>query len=167
MPAFCSSFARGGEHVVARRSLPARDGRLGRAQRAAEPERALPLLVGQVGVARAEREPVRLADGRADLDPDRHVEVADELADDERLLRVLLAEVGDVGPDHVEELRHDRRDAREVARARGAAEHVGQAGDLDRGREAVGVDLLVRRARTGCRRPHSSASAASRASSRG
>ena len=59
---------------------------------------------------------------------------------DGHLLRVLLAEVGDVRPDHVEQLRDDGADAGEVAGASfGSFEDVGQAVDADGGREALGV----------------------------
>ena len=99
----------------------------------------------EVGVARAHRQAVGLAHGRQHLDPQREVEVADHAPDHRRLLGVLLAEVGDVGADDVEELGDDGGDAAEVlgAAARGVAvEHLGQAAaDLDRGGEALGVDL--------------------------
>ena len=65
-----------------------------------------------------------------DLDRDRDVEVAHEPADDRDLLGVLLAEERDVGPDHVEELGHDGRDAVEVLGAAvRALERLGDAGD--------------------------------------
>ena len=62
--------ARGGQHVggVERAG---RDVALGGAQRARQGGGALALGAGQVGVARAHRQPVGLADGRGDLDPDR------------------------------------------------------------------------------------------------
>ena len=101
----------------------------------------------QVGVARAHRQPVGLAHGRQPLDPDGDVEVADHAPDHRQLLGVLLAEVGDLGLDRVEELGDDGGDAAEVPGAaprRVAVEHLGQALDLDRGREALGIDLLDR-----------------------
>ena len=72
---------------------------------------------------RAHRQPVGLAHGRQHLDPHREVEVAGHAADHDRLLGVLLAEVGDVGADDVEELGDDGGDAAEVlgAAARGVA----------------------------------------------
>ena len=74
-------------------------------------------------------------------------------ADDERLLRVLLAEEGHVGPDHVQQLGHDGGDAVEVAHAAVLAlERLGQAAHVDRGREARRVDLVERRARRARRR---------------
>ena len=84
----------------------------------------------EVGVARRHRQAVGLADGRQDLDLDREVEVADHPPDHDGLLGVLLAEVGDVGADRVEELGDDRRDPAEVlgaAARRVAAEDLGQA----------------------------------------
>ena len=55
------------------------DGGAGGAQGTAEGERLLALGLAQVGVAGAEREPVRIADGGADLDPHGDVEVAHHL----------------------------------------------------------------------------------------
>ena len=69
------------------------------------------------------------------------------------LLGVLLAEVGDVGRDDVEQLGDDGADAGEVPRAAlGALEHVAEARDADRRGEPVGVDLLRRAGRTARRR---------------
>ena len=99
----------------------------------------------EVDVAAAHRQAVLLAHGRHHLDPQREVEVAHHPLDHRRLLGVLLAEVGDVGADDVEELGDDRGDAAEVAGAAAlgvAVEDRGEvAGDLDRGGGAVGVDL--------------------------
>src|SRR6185436_440754 len=84
----------------------------------------------------------------ADLDAYRYVEVSYHAPDHERLLVVLLPEVGDVRRAHVEQLRNDRRDSAKVraSTASGcAAQHVGEALDLDRGREAIRVDLGRRR----------------------
>ena len=119
---------------------------LDRGERARERRGALAVARVEVGVARAHRQAVGLADDRQHLDPHREVEVGDHAADHRRLLGVLLAEVGDVGADDVEELGDDRGDAAEVpgAAPRGVAvEHLGErAGDLDRGGEALRVDLL-------------------------
>src|SRR5436309_3345767 len=81
-----------------------------------------------------------IAYGGANLDPDGHVEVAHEALDHERLLEVLLTEIGGVRPAHVEQLRDDGRDAAEMAGAAapsGAAQYVGHSGHLDCGREPV------------------------------
>ena len=96
-------------------------------------------------VAARERQAVGLAHGGADLDAHRQVEVADQRADDERLLRVLLAEERHVGPDHVQQLGHDGGDAVEVAHAAVLAlERLGQAAHVDRRREARRIDLVER-----------------------
>ncbi len=84
------------------------------AQRPRERRRPLAILGAEVGVARAHRQAVGLAHDRQRLDPHREVEVADHAPDHDRLLGVLLAEVGDVGPDRVEELGDDGGDAAEV-----------------------------------------------------
>ena len=127
--------ARGGDGI----------GRAGGAvQRARQAERALALLRREADVAGREREAVVVAHGRHDADLERDVEVADEPADHRDLLRVLLAEVRALGPDDVEELEADGRDAAEVPGPRFAL----RAGllRLDPGREAVGIELgCVRR----------------------
>ncbi len=97
-------------------------------------------------VAARQGQAVGLAHGRADLDAHRQVEVAHQRADDERLLGVLLAEERHVGPDHVQQLGHDGRDAVEVAHAAVLAlERLGQAAHVDRRPEARRIDLVERR----------------------
>ena len=119
------------------------DGSLHARERPVKRGRARALSRRQQGVAARQREPVRLADGRADLDPDRDVEVAHQALDHRRLLRVLLAEVRDVGADDVEQLGDHGRDAVEMAAAAvGALERLGHAADRHGGREARRVDLL-------------------------
>jgi hypothetical protein len=109
-------------------------------------ERALAVGAAQVDVAARQRQAVALADRGPDLDAHRQVQVGDQAADDQGLLGVLLPEVGDIGPDHVQQLRDDGGDALEV---RGAAvlalERRGQPGDVHRGRRAGRVDLVGRR----------------------
>ena len=125
-----SSSAGGGQHgggVEVAGGLALR-----RPQGAAQAEGALALGRGEVRVAGGEGEAVRVAHGGTDLDPHGDVEVTHQPADDERLLGVLLPEVGDVGGGHVEQLGHHGRDAGEVLGAAllgGAVEHAGQAGD--------------------------------------
>ena len=129
-------------------SDPSRAPLLGRPQGPRERDGPLAVLVAEVGVARAHRQAVGLAHGRHRPDPHREVEVAGHAPDHRDLLRVLLAEVGDVGLNGVEELGDHRGDAAEVLRPaprRVAAEHLGQALDLDVGGEAVRVDLFDRR----------------------
>src|SRR4029079_7435097 len=87
----------------------------------------LPLGRGEVAVARRQREAVLLAhDGRTD-DLDRQIEIAREPLDDEKLLKVLLAEHRRVGRALHEELGHDRGNALEMIRPRRAAQIVGEA----------------------------------------
>src|SRR6185436_10513576 len=75
---------------------------------------AAALVRAQELVARRARQPVRLALGRTDDDA-RIAERAREVAHDERLLEVLLAEVGALGHDELEQPLDDRRDSAEVA----------------------------------------------------
>ncbi len=63
-------------------------------------------------------------DGRADDDLYRQRQVADDALEDDRLLAVLLAEVGAVGLHQREERGHDRRYAAEVAGPLRSLEHV-------------------------------------------
>ena len=94
----------------------------------------------------------------------------DHAADHDRLLGVLLAEVGDVGADGVEELGDDGGDAAEVVGAAPAGSPSRTSvspPDLDRGREALGVDLLDRGRVDEVDAGRLGERAASRASSRG
>jgi hypothetical protein len=79
----------------------------------------------EVGVARGEREAGVFAHGGEDDDLRVEGEVAHEAFDDERLLRVLLAEVGKVCADDVEEDGQDGGDATEVAGTRRTFELFG------------------------------------------
>ena len=125
---------------------PAASGGLGGPQRLGERERALAIRALQVDVAARQRQTVALADGRADLDARRQVEVAHELADHEGLLGVLLAEEGHVGPDHVQQLGDDGRDASKcpTPRATPSSGSV-SAADVDGRGEAGRVDVVERR----------------------
>ena len=116
-----------------------------RRERARDRERAPALLGREPAVARREREPVGVADGRDDADLELEVQVADELLDDRDLLGVLAAEVRDVGPDDREELQADGRDAAEVAGPCLALEPDRSALGLDPGREPGRIELLGRR----------------------
>src|SRR5207245_1301910 len=62
----------------------------------------LTLRRGESRVARAEREAVGIPHGRQDPELHFQVQVLDQTAEDQRLLRVLLAEVGAPGSDDVE-----------------------------------------------------------------
>ncbi len=102
------------------RALAVCDGRSGGCKRAGHGQRLSALLAAQVCIAAGHREPVGFAHSRASLDAHGHVQVLDHASDHDRLLGVLLAEVGDVGRDDVQELRNDGRDAAEVAAPRTA-----------------------------------------------
>ena len=144
MPA-ASSSARAAAMPASSDSSRAR--RSAAAQRPRERDGALAVAGAQVGVSRAHRQPVRLAHGRQPLDPHRDVEVAHHAPDHRQLLGVLLAEVGDVGLTVLKSLATTVVTPRKWLgpAPRGVAvEDLGQALDLDRGREAVGVDLLDR-----------------------
>ncbi len=106
-----------------------------------EDRRGGSLLGRQVDVARRQGEAVGLADRRAGDDLRRDRQVARHLADDHHLLGVLLAEVGVVRPDQVEQDGDDRRDAIEMAGPRGALERPGDRTDRDDGVEAGRIDL--------------------------
>ena len=83
-------------------------------------------------VSRREREAVSIADRGTDLNGKIQIEVADDLSNHRRLLRVLLAEEHDVGRDDIEQLQTHGRDAIEVARPAIAFESHGGAADVDR-----------------------------------
>jgi hypothetical protein len=107
-----------------------------------EGERPLAVLRPEPGIARREREAVRVADRRDDVERDGDVEVAHHARDDHHLLGVLLPEEGHVGADDVEQLAHDGAHACEVARpALGALQHRREPADGDLRREPRGVDL--------------------------
>ena len=92
----------------------------------------------------------------------------DEPADHDDLLGVLLAEVGDVGQRHAEQLGDDGGDAAEVLGAAGCAlEPLGDAEHLDGRGEARAGRPPRPTARTARRRRPAAASSASRRSSRG
>ena len=117
-----------------------------RLEAAVQRERTAALFAAQAHVAARQRQPVGLADGGADLDPHRDVEVAHDAADDRDLLRVLLAEEGDVGLGDVQQLRDDGGDAGEVrGAALGALERGADLVDRDRRGEASRVDLAAPR----------------------
>ena len=101
----------------------------------------------QARVAAGQREAVAVADGGHRGDADREVEVGNQASDDDELLGVLLAEVGDIGQHRAQQLGDDRCDAAEVSAApHGSLEAVGQSAEhLDARREAVGVKLGHRR----------------------
>ncbi len=106
----------------------------------------MPFLVGQIGVARREGETVGIALGRHPDDLDGESLVPNHLPDDGELLEILLSEQGDVGADLVEQPRHHRRHAVEMARAGGAVETLAEASGADRDLGAARIHGLdVRR----------------------
>ena len=82
--------------------------------------------------------------GGDDADLEVEVQVADELLDDRGLLGVLLAEVGAIRPDDVEELQADRGHAAEMPRPELAFQLAAELSDVDPGSVAVRVHLLGR-----------------------
>ena len=87
----------------------------------------------EVAVARTKGEAIGFADGGADDEMDGEVEVADHVAQDGDLSGVLLAEVGAVGRDDVEEAGDDGGDSAEVAGARGSVEACSDVAGVDEG----------------------------------
>ena len=138
-----TALEKGSQSAIA--SLGRADGFLGGTQRPGQGRGPLALLDAEVCVAGAHGQSAVLADRRANAYLHWDVEIAHQTADHERLLRVLLPEVGAVGLRHVEELRHHGGDPAEVfAAAVGgvALKGLGEATDLHGRVESVGVDLL-------------------------
>src|SRR4051794_8856690 len=108
-------------------------------ERSRQSKSAFALLGREAYVPRRERESVIVAHGRQDPDLHAEVQVANELADHECLLRILLAEVRTRGADDVEELQADGGDRPEVART--CAAFGARAFDVDPGSEPGWVDL--------------------------
>ncbi|MCZ7588060.1 MAG: hypothetical protein M5U27_04200 [Gaiella sp.] len=109
---------------------------------------------GQADVPRRQREPVGVAHRGHDGELELEVQVGDHAAQHLDLLRILLAVEREVGPDGVEELEADRRDAAKVPRAVLALEHCPEPGHVDprlvprrvhlvRGRREDDVDARV------------------------
>jgi hypothetical protein len=113
-----------------------------RHERAREREGRLPFLRGEVGVARADCEPVGVANRRDDANFELQVQIGDQAFEDRGLLRVLLAEVGPVRPDDVEELEADRRHSAEVPGTGAPFQLIREAFDLHPGPEALRIHLL-------------------------
>ncbi len=70
-----------------------------------------------------------------------NIEVAHDAANDLKLLIILLAEAGDVGPRLEQQLRHDGRDALEMAGAKTPAQALGKGSRIDRHGEARRIDF--------------------------
>ena len=111
-------------------------------ERAWQREGHPPLVLREPRVARGEGQTVVIAHGRPGDDLEGKVEVRDEPPHHGHLLRVLLAEEGDVGGHDREELRADRRDSSEVPRPRRTLEDRSERSDLDPRVEAGRIELV-------------------------
>ena len=110
-------------------------------QRTEENRRGAAVVGRQVGVAAREGKTIRFADQRARDDLDGKIEIRGHAGDDRDLLRILAAEVRAAGPRDREQLRDDGRHAVEVNRPLGAAQSIGQSGDVHRCRRRLRVHL--------------------------
>src|SRR5260370_31276004 len=97
-------------------------------------------------VAAGRGEAVAVADGRHRRDVDAEIEVGYHPADQGKLLRVLLAEHGDVRPGQPEQLDHDGEDAAAETRPELTLEALTRGARIDRHHRRGGVHL----ARAGC-----------------
>src|SRR5215469_18837580 len=87
----------------------------GPVQRSIEGQRCFTLVLIQVCVARAEGQTISFAHNRTDLDPNRHIQVANHAPDDRNLCGVFLSEKGEVGFHDVEQLGDNRGDAAKMS----------------------------------------------------
>ncbi len=94
--------------------------------------------LGQPRVSRGHRKAVRLPHGRAELQPDGQIQVANHFGDYATLLPVLFAEVRDVWEEDVKQLENDRGDANEVSRAMLSLPLPGHARRHDSGPTLIG-----------------------------
>src|SRR6185312_4035869 len=113
-------------------------------QRTMEYQSLPPLVSRQIPVARTHGQAVRLADDGANYDFHWEVQFADHFLQDGDLRRVLLPEERLVRPDDMEELRHHRRHAAKVPRARSPIQPPAHAFHIDEGARAGRVHLLGR-----------------------
>ena len=102
----------------------------------------LALVGGQVDVAAADGEAVGFTDGGNAYDFEGEVEVSGHASDYDELLGVLLAEVGAVGLDDVEELGDDGGHADEMAGPRDPFVEVGDGAGVDLSFGAGAVHFL-------------------------
>src|SRR5207249_5136913 len=114
---------------------------LGPPQAAVERQRGAAAFRVEISIARAFGEAVRLAHDGADRQAHVKVQVSGEMADDQSLLEVLLAEARHLRPDDVEELDDYRRHAAEMTRARSSFERRGESARLNEGIETVRIDV--------------------------
>ncbi len=104
----------------------AADCRFGGEDAAGDGQRAFVFVFREILVAGTAGETVRFADQGGHDDVDGHVEIADHPLDDQRLLRVLLAEDGDIRAGEIEQLQADRADAAEMDGAGKTAKRLRQ-----------------------------------------
>lgn len=109
-----------------------------------EHRRDRPLSWREEDIAGTERQAVGFSNRGVDDDTGGEIQVGDELADEDRLLKILLAEVGHVRLDGGEQLGDDRGDAGKMVRADRALPSVGQTGQMDLRLESLGIHRLDR-----------------------
>src|SRR6185437_3824292 len=81
-------------------------------------------------IARAQRKAIRLTNCRYSDDGHRHVQILNHPPDDGELLRVLLAEIGAIRSDDIEQLCHNSSDAPEMSGSKCAAQVIRQTGHV-------------------------------------
>ena len=113
-----------------------------RRERPRQQERALALVRREQLVPGGEGEAVVVADRRERAQLEIEREVGDHTPQDLDLLRVLLAEVGEIWADDREELQAHRRDPAEMPRPEGSLQNRAELGHVDPRLEAGGVHLL-------------------------
>jgi len=114
-------------------------------ERVGKRDRAAALVFGQVGIARRQREAVLVADDRNGDDLCSEVEVDRQPPDHRELLEILFPKNRDLGPDRVEKLGDDGRDAVEMTGPGLAFPALAEACDRDARGKTGGVHLLGRR----------------------
>src|SRR5690606_1960535 len=98
----------------------------------------------EVGVARGEGEAVAFPNGRTGDDLRRDAEIADELLHDQKLLVILLAEIGPIRQAGEQQLGDDGGDAGEEMRAEVGLQARRGTADQDPRVEALRIHLLRR-----------------------
>ena len=74
---------------------------------------------------------VRLANRRNADDVDREIQIRDHSTNDRQLLHILFTEIRAVGPDNIEKLQHDRRNAAKMTGPEFSAQMLVQSCDID------------------------------------
>ena len=114
------------------------------AKRGPNDRRLRTLFRAEILIARAERETVRFAHGRAGEDLDREIEIADHSPNDGELLKILFPKNRRVRREEMKQLRHHRADAAEMARPGSAAEPLRKRRFLDESRAIVRIHFVRR-----------------------